>query len=242
MERKCEHLLSYMADTLKEEDRESFEAHMKKCDACRKEYAELIDSWEALQFDFEEQQVPESLKADVFDFVFNDKEEEKNRNLIDKIRDWGILLRNQFTPLSASLVFTLVIATAILMFINGQSGNVEQMAGNQQAEIMTSLNLKSANDELQGAGGYAYVVQQDNSKKLVVQVDGLPKLAGSHTYQVWLLKDGERLNAGIFNTDDSGAGILTYTLPADEDFDQIGITREPALDNTQPEGQKVMGS
>ncbi|WHX26323.1 anti-sigma factor [Virgibacillus halodenitrificans] len=242
MERKCEHLLSYMADTLKEEDRESFEAHMKKCDACRKEYAELIDSWEALQFDFEEQQVPESLKADVFDFVFNDKEEEKNRNLIDKIRDWGILLRNQFTPLSASLVFTLVIATAILMFINGQSGNVEQMAGNQQAEIMTSLNLKSANDELQGAGGYAYVVQQDNSKKLVVQVDGLPKLAGSHTYQVWLLKDGERVNAGIFNTDESGAGILTYTLPAEEDFDQIGITREPSLDHTQPEGQKVMGS
>lgn len=80
MERKCEHLLSYMADTLKEEDRESFEAHMKKCDACRREYAELIDSWEALQFDFEEQQVPESLKADVFDFVFNDKKEEENRN------------------------------------------------------------------------------------------------------------------------------------------------------------------
>ncbi|GAB4074559.1 hypothetical protein GCM10028778_20620 [Barrientosiimonas marina] len=103
---------------------------------------------------------------------------------------------------------------------------------------MTSLHLRPANSQMHETDGYAYVVQHNNTKKLIVQVDGLPKLEGTETYQVWLLKDGKRLNAGIFNTDESGSGALTHMLSQDEDFDQTGITKDPKLDDTQPEGKK----
>lgn len=239
MERKCEHLLSYMANMLSKADKEKFEAHMKKCDACRKEYEELNDSWEALQFDFEEQHVPTTLKADVFDFVFESEEKEQKSKGKDRMKKWGILLKRQFTPLSASLVIILFAVMAVLTYTNVQSGSQQQ---SQPAEIMASLNLKSADNRMLEAGGYAYVVQEDDARKLIVQVDGLPKLEGSQIYQVWLLKDGRRLNAGIFNTDESGSGVLTHTLSEKEDFDQIGITREPERDNSQPEGEKVVGS
>ncbi len=240
MERECEHLLSYMANTLSEAEKEKFEAHMENCDACRNEYAELNKPWEALQFDFNDQHVPESLKEEVFNFVF-DQEKGQKQSIKEKLKTWGSRFKKQFTPLSSGLVIILFAVAAILMYVNIQSGG-QQNASVQPVEIMTSLHLTSPNSQMREAGGDAYIVQQDNAKKLIVQVDGLPKLKGTETYQVWLLKDGRRLNAGIFNTNESGAGVLTYTLSKKENFDQIGITKEPKLDNTQPEGEKVMGS
>ncbi|GAA0447945.1 anti-sigma factor [Lentibacillus halophilus] len=242
MERKCEHLLSYMANTLSEADKNKFEAHMKNCDACRKEYEELSKPWEALQFDFKDQHVPESLKEDVFNFIFEDQEKEQKHTIKDRLKARGIQLKKQFTPLTSGLVILLFAVAAILTYVNIQSGSQQQIASSQPAKIMTSLHLTSANSQMHDADGYAYVVQQNNTKKLIVQVNGLPKLEGTETYQVWLLKDGKRLNAGIFNTNESGSGVLTHTLSQEEDFDKIGITKEPKLDNTQPEGKKVVGS
>ncbi|GAA0432943.1 anti-sigma factor [Lentibacillus halophilus] len=242
MERECENLLSYMAGTLNEIDKERFEAHLKQCEACMKEYEELSDSWEALQFDFEEQEVPETLKAEVFDFVFGEEQKEEKTTIKDRLKVWGVSLKKQFTPLSASLVIILFAITSVLTYTNVQSANEQPTTPNQPAEIMDSLNLTSANGQMSNAGGYAYIVQEEKTKKLVVHVNGLPKLKGSQIYQVWLLKDGERLNAGIFNTNESGSGVLTYALSEKEVFDQIGITVEPDRDNTEPEGKKVVGS
>ncbi|MFD1038442.1 anti-sigma factor domain-containing protein [Virgibacillus byunsanensis] len=243
MERECEHLLSYMAGTLDDIDKEKFETHLNQCGACRKECEELTDSWEALQFDFEEQEVPESLKAEVFDFVFGEEQKEENPPVKDRIKAWGFLLKKQFSPLSAGLVAILFAITATLTYTNVQSANNQPSTPNQPAEIMTSLNLTSSNDTMRDAGGYAYVVKDNQVKKLVVHVNGLPKLKGSEIYQVWMLKDGKRTNAGMFNTNDSGSGVLTYTLSDDEDdFENIGITMEPDQNNTQPEGKKVVGS
>jgi Anti-sigma-K factor rskA len=85
-------------------------------------------------------------------------------------------------------------------------------------------------------------LQQGEDKRLVVQVNNLPRLEGSEVYQVWILKNGNRENAGIFKPDESGAGVLTYQLAQNSDFDQIGITVEPDQYSTQPRGKKIMGS
>lgn len=238
MERECEHLLSYMANTLSEADKAKFEAHMKKCEACREEYEELSKPWEALQFDFKDQHVPELLKEEVFNFVFADQENEKKHSMKDRLKAWGTWFKKQFIPLTSGLIILLFAFAAILTYVNTQSGSGQQSASSQPAEITTSLHLKSADDQMGEADGYAYVVQQDNADKLIVQVDGLPKLEGTETYQVWMIKDGNRLNAGIFNTNESGSGALIHTLSKEEEFDQTGITKEPELDNTQPEGKK----
>ncbi|TMN23864.1 anti-sigma factor [Lentibacillus cibarius] len=243
MERECEHLLSYMAGTLDDIDKAKFERHLEQCEVCRKEYEDLTDSWEALQFDFEEQEVPESLKAEVFDFVFRDEQKEGNPSVKDRIKAWGILLKKQFTPLSAGLVAILFAITAALTYTNVQSAANQPSTIKQPAEIIASLNLTSANEAMRDAGGYAYVVKDNQVKKLVVHVNGMPKLKGSKIYQVWMLKGGKRTNAGMFNTNDSGSGVLTYTLSDDEDdFENIGITMEPSQNNTQPQGEKVIGS
>ncbi len=242
MEKECEYLLSYISNTLSESDKEIFEVHMQTCDSCREDYKELSESWEALQFDFEDQDVPKSLKKEVFSFIFMDDDKEQKLSVTDKLVAWKNDLKSQFRPLTSSLIIMLLIVTTILMYVNSWSGNEVQDASSRQAEIITSLQLKTDDAQMNEASGYAYVVQQDDAKKLIIQVDGLPKLEGTETYQVWLLKDSQRLNAGIFNTNETGSGVLVHTLPKEESFDQIGITKEPKLNNTQPEGIKMVGS
>lgn len=242
MEKECEYLLSYIANTLSESDKEIFEVHMQTCDSCREDYKELSESWEVLQFDFEDQDVPKSLKEEVFSFIFKDDDKEQKLSVTDKLVAWRSGLKSQFRPLTSSLIIMLLIVTSILTYVNSRSGNEVQDTSSQQAEIITSLHLKTANVQLNEASGYAYIVQQDDTKKLIIQVDGLPKLEGTETYQVWLLKDSHRLNAGIFNTNETGSGMLVHSLSKEESFDQIGITKEPELNNTQPEGIKIVGS
>lgn len=240
MERECEHLLSYMADTFDQTSKRKFEAHLNHCDTCQKEYHALLVSWNALQFDFVEQDIPQSLKADVFDFVFkNDKKAEKQVGK-NSIKKWGLMIKKQFTPLSTVLVVIMLAVTAVLTYTTVQTPS--QRSPVQPAEILATINLTSATEQFHEAGGYAYVVKQAHKKTLVVHVQGLPKLEGSKTYQVWLLKDGKRQNAGMFNTNETGAGVLAYEIPEDHSFDKIGITMEPDHNNVQPEGKKVVGS
>ena len=79
-------------------------------------------------------------------------------------------------------------------------------------EVLSTLSLQSANQANSDVRGHASILQQGEDKRLVVQVNNLPRLEGSEVYQVWLLKNGIRENAGIFKPDESGAGVLTYQV------------------------------
>jgi hypothetical protein len=70
----------------------------------------------------------------------------------------------------------------------------------------------------------------------------MPRTKGDEVYQVWLLKNGNRQNAGTLKPDENGNGLITYRLPKGHSFDDIGITLEPNPYNTQPQGYKVMGT
>ncbi|MEB3100594.1 anti-sigma factor [Ferviditalea candida] len=68
-------------------------------------------------------------------------------------------------------------------------------------------------------------------------------IKGDEAYQVWLIKDGIRHNAGTLRADHQGNGVLTYRLNGDDKaFDAIGITLEPDSHGTRPRGKKVLGT
>lgn len=241
MGRECEHLLSYIANTLDETERKKFNEHLNHCEECTKEYVQLIDTWDELQFDFEEREVPQSLKAEVFDYVF-EKDDKTVDSAGDRIKGWGLTLKRQFTPLTTSLVLMMLAAISIFAFVNLQTNNQLVNETSNPIEIQSSINLAAADQNLSNATGHAFVVQEGDVRKLVIQVSDLPKLKGNRVYQVWLLQNGERENAGIFKTNELGSGILTYQLSHEQSFDKIGITMEPDKNSTQPRGEKVVGS
>jgi anti-sigma-K factor RskA len=95
-------------------------------------------------------------------------------------------------------------------------------------------------DAAPGATG-TIVISQDGEHGTLV-VDGLPPLDEAFQYQLWLIKDGQRTDGGVFSVDSEGYGALWVSSPAPlSSFPAVGITIEPAGGSPGPTGDKVLG-
>ncbi|MED4205811.1 anti-sigma factor [Neobacillus mesonae] len=247
MENKCENLSLYIIDELSEHEKAQFEQHLKTCIHCQKEVDSLKETWEMLSYDFEEKDVPASLKGEVMDFIF--KEQETSVQPPDEeSKKYGIKLffTKQFSPLSAGIAAVLLMVVIGLLWSNLQlrdnitalENKVESSATTQ---IVKTFNLSGQNTAA-SARGNAYLVQEGGGTVLVIELNNMPDTKNEEVYQVWLLKNGKRQSAGTLKPDPNGNGLITYRLPKNHSFDDIGITLEPNPNNTQPQGQKVMGT
>ena len=90
------------------------------------------------------------------------------------------------------------------------------------------------------ATGYVLISADGDSGALVV--DGLPPLAKSQQYQLWLIRDGQRTSGAVFSTDERNYGGTRIRAPRSLlDYSSVGITIEPAGGSPQPTGPKVLG-
>ncbi|OKL37819.1 anti-sigma factor [Domibacillus mangrovi] len=241
MSRDCENLLSFIADELDAKEKRKFTEHMQHCRECSREYEQMTEIWNSLQLDFEEKEVPASLKAEVMNFVFENDKKSVRKIIGAKLKERRIFLQKQFTPVVAGIM--LCIMGLIIFTIQWQNdlGDGEKI-NSVPVEVLSTLSLQGTEQKNKDTNGYAFILQQGETKRLVVQVNNLPRLEGSEVYQVWLLKNGERENAGIFKPGKNGEGMLIYQLAQNLHFDQIGITLEPDQYSSQPRGKKIMGS
>jgi anti-sigma-K factor RskA len=70
-----------------------------------------------------------------------------------------------------------------------------------------------------------------------VYVFDLAPLPPQKTYELWAVaRSGEKLPAGTFDLDPSGAGSITYTIPAGVEVAAIEITDEPVGGAQAPTG------
>ncbi|WP_242213249.1 anti-sigma factor [Bacillus cereus group sp. BfR-BA-01383] len=245
MKRECDHLLSYVTNTFDDREQRKFQEHLKTCPKCQAEYSSMQAAWEALHFDFEENEVPATLKAEVFDFIFVHEQTSRDNIVTAKLKEWTVLLRKQFTPLAMVLLGIMLVITVALTIENSQL-KIQSLAKHELSsdpiKVISTRPLVSSDQNHENTKGYIFVMQQGDKKKLVVQADHLPQVKNSEVYQVWLLKDGERKNAGIFKPDETGSGLLTYEISQKQSFDNVGITIEPDSNSTKPLGKKVLGT
>ncbi|MEA1010624.1 MULTISPECIES: anti-sigma factor [Bacillus cereus group] len=245
MERECDHLLSYVTNTFDDREQRKFQEHLKTCPKCQAEYSSMQEAWEALHFDFEEKEVPATLKAEVFDFIFVHEQTSRDNIVTAKLKEWTVLLRKQFTPLATVLLGIMVVITVAVTIENSQlkiQSEAKHELNSDPIKVISTRPLVSSDQNHENTKGNIFVMQQGDKKKLVVQADHLPQVKNSEVYQVWLLKDGERKNAGIFKPDETGSGLLTYEISQKQSFDNIGITIEPDSNSTKPLGKKVLGT
>jgi len=75
----------------------------------------------------------------------------------------------------------------------------------------------------------------------VVLAQGLHPLDAQHTYQVWLLRDGQPQPNNVFTVDRAGRGIgIVRASEAPLDFDVLAITPEPAGGSPGPTGEIML--
>ena len=103
----------------------------------------------------------------------------------------------------------------------------------------TSVNLLKGTDPWTSARGMM-MVSQAGTRALLLVVD-LPPLPPDRVYQVWLIKHGQKYNAGWFTVDSTGYGqtVIIPVAPFGE-FEAAGITVEPAGGSNDPTGASVL--
>jgi len=128
---------------------------------------------------------------------------------------WGLSLRQQ------------------LLATQAQLADVEQQAALLQAPDLRVASLPPSKTAPPTAR-ITFMSAASSSQGLLM-VSGLPPVAANWTYQLWLLKGGQPVSAGLFNVDASGAARLhiVATEPM-ADFQQAGITIEPAGGSPAP--------
>jgi anti-sigma-K factor RskA len=73
-------------------------------------------------------------------------------------------------------------------------------------------------------------------------VSGLPALPAGHVYQLWLVRQGQRISGGTFTVDAEGCGNLVVQTPAPlSSYDTVGVTVEPAGGSPGPTTPRVIG-
>lgn len=259
MGNNCENLTLFIVNELSGLKKQEFEQHLNTCGSCQQEILSLQDTWQTLSLDFEEVDVPDTLKADVMNFVFEEEKEVKinegesiyskpkteampiKQNRTARLRSFFI---HHFSPLTAVVMGVLLISCVGLIWNNFQlKENIAAISSkeNDPSKIITTLSLKGK-DMMQSANGTAYLLQSGRETNLVVQVSNMPDTKDEEVYHVWLLKNGERQSAGTLKPDSFGNGLLSFHLPENQTFDEIGITLEPNPYSTEPLGKKVMGT
>ena len=79
---------------------------------------------------------------------------------------------------------------------------------------------------------YATVYWDPNSKKVMLNVDNLPAPPPGKQYQLWALKDGKPIDAGVFDMDKDPMHMMPVTIPA---ADAFAVTLEKAGGSPTPD-------
>ncbi|WP_018130293.1 anti-sigma factor [Effusibacillus pohliae] len=254
-DRLCSDCLSYLLGELPDAERVMFEEHLRDCPACRQHIAELQPALAALPYAADRAAVPNDLKQRVLQSAFEAKPPAAQHAAMQTFAPpstsasvlqsaWQLFLANPYGKLATGLVTGLTAALAVSVWqihAYRQLLSIAPLSAAPPTQVERSFPLY-ATGENSAAAGVAYLAETPNGVQLIVQVHNAPPLTGEQAYQVWLLKNGQRQNAGTFRVNEKGDGVLVYAAGNKPDFDNIGITREPDANGTSPRGPKVLGT
>jgi anti-sigma-K factor RskA len=137
----------------------------------------------------------------------------------------------RWRPVLVLFVIALLVSNVLLWQRANQQDDA--IPGWQQIALTGS-------DAAPQAPGVIYI-NTDGQKGILV-VDKLPQLNPDQQYQLWLIRDGQRISGGVFSVDSDGyRGIQIDSPQPVLDFGAFGITIEPAGGSPGPTGERVLG-
>jgi hypothetical protein len=246
----CDLLLPYITGDVNVEDKHTFERHLELCPACREEYEDLKLAWDAIPLSLPEVEAPEDLKAQVMSRVFENENERKHTDS-KRFTTRGMpgRRRTKVFAWASGLAAVLFLGVIIGSLWNESASKLRNQPSelaqeyHAPAKVVRTYELKPADPAMPQAKGNAWLVEQGQTNKVVVNLQGLQATTGDEAYQVWLIKEEKRYNCGTIQVDDQGTGVLAYNVnTASFPFQDIGVTLEPDPHGDQPRGRKVLVS
>ena len=133
-----------------------------------------------------------------------------------------------------------VLAAAIFLVALILGGVYAQFVG--RTETVASRASLAPTSLAPDASGEVRIEDAGDNVRVNLEVSGLPELRSDEYYELWFVKEGERISSGGFTVDDKGSATVTMNAPgAAERYPSMGITREESPGDPRPSPTKVLG-
>lgn len=215
----------YVLGALPSEEIPPMRAHLTSCGECRAEVDELSKTAESLALSVEPVDPPAGFTRSILDRVADERAEAATPSPALGSR------RPLLAFLAAGMAVLAMVLGAIALDARGEA--------DANRRVATALLEGSEGMEMRGeAGVQAKVVPgEDGAVFVATGLDGLPH---DRTYQLWFLKDGSMVSAGVFDVSDGVAVLRTPRSP--EGFEAAAVTVEPSGGSRQPTTAPVIDS
>lgn len=145
-------------------------------------------------------------------------------------------LANPVRTLAPLLGAAIIVVLAVVNLLLWRQLSYSNQQAGTPMQVIALANTQYA----PGAQGTLIMNQPGDYGTLVV--DKLAALDSSHQYQVWLIKDAQRVSGGLFSVNPEGyASLEIQTAKPLSQYDSLGITIEPFGGSPAPTGSKVLG-
>ena len=225
-------LPAYVLDALTDEETDMVAEHLAVCHTCQAELARLQLVADDLPLALMQTAPPPRVKDSLMASIHS---RSSASAASPEQSTWQKLVGFFRMPLPAVGVALIVILALGNLFLLRQL-NLTGQQSNTSMRIIALANTKDAPNAL----GTMIIDRQGDYGTLVV--DKLAALDSNQQYQVWLLKDGQRVSGGLFSVNPDGYASLEIMAPMPlAQYDSLGITVEPVGGSPAPTGAKVLG-
>jgi anti-sigma-K factor RskA len=256
-------LVPYVLGAIDDRERRLVDSHLESCGACSVAlYGETVAGF---AFELPQLEAPPQVKQRLFRRVERDGRLARMASrFMVKIGIFAHGFSQAFMPHVGKAVASVLIIGVVFagVWFNDRLNYVaetnhdlaNQLEASQQREaeareaVNTTINAlanpRMSVNFLKGTGAWTsargVMVSQTETRALLLVVD-LPPLPADKVYQVWLIKDRKKYNAGWFTVDSTGYG-QTVIIPVAPfwEFEAAGITIEPAGGSIDPTGVNVL--
>lgn len=238
-------LPGYALEILEEEDLLKVASHLSHCVACSQELESYKAAVNTLTLSVPVQTPAPDLKSRILRSVeaearaapaFNPTHRQEPAVKMES--NW---LQRIFSGRQAGLVFA-ILAIFLILFLSINNFLLWQRVNDLEARVpgdrvqIVRLNGTSTAPQAEG-----YVIVFENNHYGSLTVENAPILEDDQQYQIWLIRNGERTNGGVFSVNDTGYGVMqVYSKQPLEVYDSFGITIEPVGGSPAPTGEKIL--
>lgn len=229
-----EYLPDYAFGNLGHLDSNLISEHISTCESCQvllRSYEETVG---LLAFGVSKVDPPESLKPALMKRIDNISSPRVAKTPETTIRSWGYLFQ-WFSPTLAMACLVVIISLATA---NVMQWNQRNTLHSQLSAPLKIFKMRGTHQAPHADG--TFVIGQDTFHGVLVASD-LPKIPNNKQFQLWLIRNGEKINGGTFSTTALGYGVMEVLSPRPlPEFQTAAVTMEPFGGSPFPSGPELM--